>query len=178
MFCPNCGEKIDNQNQKFCTSCGSEIPFISEILPLKAERSQIPSANIQQKTPVYQSKSVKTGRPGQNSIMCIVFAVTSIVLAVIGFNVGGFNFFRYFIPLDIFPYFSSGLVGWIIALILNIVGIVLGILSRIFGGKAEDLEPPNILEKFGSIISVFGIIINGISLVIMSISLSFFLGIF
>jgi uncharacterized membrane protein YvbJ len=47
---------------------------------------------------------------------------------------------------------------------LIIVGLVLGVLSRVNGSKAENFEPYNDTEKAGSIFAVFGIIINAIGL--------------
>ena len=30
MFCPHCGEKLKDSNQKFCQNCGSEISTAAE----------------------------------------------------------------------------------------------------------------------------------------------------
>lgn len=170
MFCQNCGEKLNSSNQKFCASCGSELPYTPPAAPqLRAEENQV-SSTIRS-TPVYESKPFKVGGPGPNSKMCFAFAIVSIALAIVGFIFGGSSFFRSFLSSMLYPYYPSGLggglIGIIIAIILNIAGLIFGIVSRVNSRKAGENEPTNTLEKFGSVVSVFGIIINAIPLIII-----------
>lgn len=168
MFCPNCGEKMEDQTQKFCTSCGSEMPFTSETPQLKKEVVQTSSTIQPQSIPIYKPKSVQIGGPGPDSKKCLIFAMGSIVLFVIGVSIGGFAFMRNIGSFYFFPMFNIGFLGLIVAVVFNILGLVFGILSRIFSGRAAS-EPINNVERFGSVIAVFGIIFNVIPIVIVPI---------
>ncbi|TES98300.1 MAG: zinc ribbon domain-containing protein [Promethearchaeota archaeon] len=170
MFCPNCGERYESQNQKFCTNCGSELSNIfdaPQTPQLRVEENQ--ASSTVRSIPVYESKSIKVGGPGPNSKMCFAFAIVSIALAIAGFIFGGNYFFRYFI-YSLLPYYPGGLglgiVGLIIAIALNIGGLIFAILSRVNSSKAGKNEPRNTLEQFGSVVAVFGIIMNIIPIVI------------
>lgn len=171
MFCPNCGEKLESQNQKFCVSCGSDLPYTPDAPQIKAEENQV-SSTIRS-VPVYESKPIKVGGSGPYSKKCFAFALVSIALAIVGFSFGGINLIRTFLPAYFFPYYPGGLgggiVGLIIAIVLNIGGLVFGILSRVNSSKAGKNEPVNTLEKLGSVVAVFGIIMNAIPLVIIPI---------
>ena len=180
MFCQNCGERLESQNQKFCKNCGSKLSNIFDAPQppqLRVEENQ-PASTVRS-IPVYESKSIKVGGPGPNSKMCFVFAIVSIALAIAGFLFGGNYFFRFFIYSFMFPIFSGGLglgiIGLIIAIVLNIGGLIFAILSRVNSSRAGKNEPINILEQFGSVVAVFGIIMNIIPIVITPL---FFLGIF
>ena len=171
MFCQNCGEKLESQNQKFCPNCGSELSNIfnaPQTPQLRVEENQ--ASSTVRSIPVYESKSIKEGGPGPNSKMCFAFAIVSIALAIAGFIFGGNYFFRFFLSSYLFPYYPGGLglgiVGLIIAIALNIGGLVFAILSRVNSSKAGKNEPINILEQFGSVVAVFGIIMNIIPIVI------------
>ena len=174
MFCQNCGEKLESQNQRFCTNCGSEHSNIfdaPQTPQLRAEENQ--ASSTVRSTPVYDPKPIKVGGPGPHSQRCFAFAIVSIALAIAGFIFGGSSFFRFLIPSMFYPYYpiglGGGLVEIIIAIILNIAGLIFGILSRVNSRNAGEIEPINTLEKFGSVVSVFGIIINAIPLVIIPI---------
>ena len=171
MFCQNCGEKYESQNQRFCTNCGSELSNIFDVPQtpqVRVEENQ--ASSTVRSIPVYESKSIKVGGPGPNSKMCFVFAIVSIALAIAGFIFGGNYFFRLFLSSYMFPYFPGGLglgiVGLIIAIVLNIGGLIFAILSRVNSSKAGKNEPTNTLEQFGSVVAVFGIIMNIIPIVI------------
>jgi len=54
MFCPNCGEKVESQNQKFCSGCGSELsntPDAAQASQLRAEENQ--ASPIVRSVPIY-----------------------------------------------------------------------------------------------------------------------------
>ena len=173
MFCQNCGQKLESQEQKFCVSCGSEISFTPDAPQLKAEENQV-SPTIRS-TPVYEPKTIKAGGPGLHSKRCFAFAMTSLALAVVGFAFGASSFIRILIPYSYYyyypSYYSFGLIGLIVGVILNITGLIFGILSRKNCKKARNFEPVNTLEKVGSVFAVFGIIINSIPIVVVSIVL-------
>ena len=172
MFCPNCGETLDTPNQRFCSSCGSELfntPDIPQAPQLRAVENQVSSTV--RSVSVYQSKPINIGGPGPYSKNCFAFAIISIALAITGFIFGGINLIRNLLPIYLFPYFPGGpgvgVVGLTIAIVLNIGGLIFGILSRVNSSKAGKLEPINTLEKIGSVFAVFGIILNVIPIVVV-----------
>jgi len=175
MFCQNCGEKLETPNQKFCAGCGSEIsstpaaPQAPQAPQLKVEKYKAPSADRQ--VPIYESKPIRTGGPGPHSIRCFVFSLVSLGLAGAGFVFGGNNFFRFLMPYPPYPGVSIGFFGLIIGVILNVAGLVFGILSRTNSSKAGIREPINGLEKVGSVFAVFGIVINSIPLAVAAVYL-------
>ena len=167
MFCPNCGEKLDSQNQKFCSSCGSVLLHTPDAPQLRAVENQVSSTV--RSVPVYPSKPINIGGPGPYSKNCFALAIISIALAITGFIFGGINLIRNLLPIYLFPYYPGGpgvgLVGLTIAIVLNIGGLIFGILSKVNSSKAGKNEPINTLEKVGSVFAVFGIIINSIFIV-------------
>jgi len=173
MFCPNCGEKLDSQNQKFCSSCGSVLLHTPDAPQLRAVENQVSSTV--RSVPVYQSKPINIGGPGPYSKNCFALAIISIALAITGFIFGGINLIRNLLPIYLFPYYPGGpgvgLVGVTIAIVLNIGGLIFGILSRTNSSKAGKFEPINTLEKVGSVFGVFGIVINSIFVVLIPIIL-------
>ena len=169
MICPNCGEKLESQNQKVCVSCGSVLSYTPPDAPqLRAEENQVSSPV--EPIPVYESKTIKVGGPGPHSKKCFAFAFLSIALAIVGYSFGSILFIRilfFFLPIYLFPSnFRITLEGLTIALILNITGLIFGILSWVHSNKAGEFEPINILEQFGSVVAVFGIIMNVLPIVV------------
>ena len=175
MFCKNCGEKLESPNQKFCASCGSEIsntpaaPQTPQAPQLKAERYQAPSAD--RSAPVYESKPIRVGGPGPHSKKCFAFSIVSLGLAGASFIFGGGNFFSFLMPYSPYPGISIVVFGLIIGVILNVTGLIFGILSRTNSSKAGRNEPINGLEKVGSVFAVFGIVTNSIPLAAAAVNL-------
>ena len=174
MFCPNCGERLESQNQKFCASCGSVLSYTPPDSPQpRVEENQVSSPV--RSVPVYESKTIKVGGPGPHSKKCFAFAFVSVALAIVGYSSGGIFFIRNFLPGYFLQYYFGGLGGGlgggpgglIIAVVLNITGLIFGILSRVNTIKAGVSEPINALEQFGSVVAVFGIIMNAIPIVIV-----------
>ncbi|MHA1479265.1 MAG: zinc-ribbon domain-containing protein [Promethearchaeota archaeon] len=173
MFCQNCGERIESQNQGFCSNCGSELSNIFEAPQapqIKVDENQ--ASSIVTPIPVSKLKSFEVGGPGPNSKMCFAFALISIALAIAGLIFGGSSIFRLLLGSYLFPIFpgglgsGSGIIGLIIAIVLNVGGLVFAILSRVNSGKAGKNEPKNTLEQIGSVVYIFGIIMNIVPLVI------------
>ena len=165
MFCQNCGEKLESQDQKFCARCGSAIsttPDAPQAPQLKVEENRVsPKAKS---VPVYASKTIRVGGPGPHSKKCFAFAIVSLALAGVGFAFGATTFMRFLMPYYYYysPYYSFGFIGLIVGVILNITGLIFGILSRTNCSKARKSEPVNTLEKVGSVFGVFGIVLNSI----------------
>ena len=170
MFCPNCGSKLTKPNQSFCSICGRKIEDTLEITQLRTEIPRQVSTNKSQSTlestylPISQQKSViKEGRPGPYSKKCFGFALASIGLAIAGLSVGSGS-----MMFSMISRFGNALNGFgfvpglIIAIVLNTIGLIFGIISRVNSSKARELEPVNTLEKIGSVFAIFGIITNAI----------------
>ncbi len=170
MFCPSCGTEITDPNQAFCSTCGSEIGAPLEKPQLRTESPKQVSTNKSQSSPVStylpvsQQKPVKKeGQPGPYSKKCLIFAVASIGLAIAGLAVGSGSMISSFMPMMGGIYFGF-LARIIIAIVLNIIGLIFGIISRVNSKRAGELEPVNTVEKIGSILAIFGIIINAIAI--------------
>ena len=181
MFCKNCGEKLESQNQKYCKNCGSEILEKSQTLQANSQTLQAKYGLDQERTtssaiPVtqYPTSVKKEGEPGSYSKKSFAFAMVSLALAGVGFAFGGSNVMRLIRPYPYYyPYYSPGVLGLIIAIILNITGLIFGILSRTNCAKARRFEPVNTLEKVGGVFGVFGIVLNSIPVVVALIILIF-----
>jgi hypothetical protein len=65
--------------------------------------------------------------------------------------------------------FNRMIVELIIITIIHVVGVVFGIVSRVNGQKARNLDPENAAEKVGSLFGLGGIIINAVALVLAPI---------
>jgi len=166
MFCPNCGEKLETPNQRYCASCGSEIQTTS---PPDVPQAPAPVLAPVSKVPVYDSKPVKAQGLGTHSKKCFSFSLVSIGFFVAGFVFGGTILLRFILPLYFFPFFGGGIIMWIIAIVLHIIGFIFGILSRVNSSKARNLEASHALEKVGSVFGVFGIVLNVLPMAILPI---------
>jgi len=175
MFCQNCGEKIESKEQKFCASCGSATSITPDAPQLKVEENQVPVPV--KSVPVYDSKTINVGGPGPHSKKTFAFAIVSLALGGVGFAFGGIYFFRMFSPFYYYFYTDAflGFIALIVAVILNVTGLIFGILSRTNCSKARTSEPVNTLEKVGSVFGIFGIVLNsipvGVILVMLIMSL-------
>ena len=173
MYCPNCGVKLESQNQKFCASCGSAIsnaPDAPQASQLKVEENRV-SPKVRS-VPVYESKTIREGGPGPHSKKCFAFSIVSLGLVAVAYFFGGSNLFRYLTPYYyLYPLYPFGVIGIIIPIIIHIAGLVFGILSRTNSSKAGKFEPINTLEKIGSVFGVFGIVINSIFIALIPVIL-------
>jgi hypothetical protein len=145
MFCPICGQPL-KENHEFCPSCGSDV-------------SQLPPSYVD--TSIPGQKSVMKGPAGPNSKICLILAIFS--MAIVG--VGEFTSLMFLTGTLLSPTYGLNTVTIIIlTAVIHIVGIVFGILSRVFSGKAGKMEPRNNIEKVGSVLAIIGIASNAMSL--------------
>lgn len=173
MFCPNCGEKLDNPNQKFCAHCGSEIQVTpsSEVFEgynaTQAPVVKTPSPPPVPATPVYDAKPVKPKGTGSYSRKSLAYALIWPIFFIIAFYLGFiFTILRSF---SYSPYLPRNPALWIAPIVLHIVSLIFSIASKVNSNKARIYEDRNGLQKAGSILSVFGIVLNVIFLVIVPI---------
>ena len=190
MFCPNCGAKGKEENQTYCQNCGTFLDEPKEKkvksyveAPVekvnKSNKVYYPSAVSSTSRPTYASTSSSTsyydddykkdydkGGSKPHSFKCLAFGLLSIVLPIIAMGVGSSvlmsSLFSYSYYYGSRPSTSPAIM--IIVIIMNVVGIIFGILGRVQNNKSYT-EPENGAVKIGAVISVFGIIINCIAIV-------------
>jgi hypothetical protein len=171
MFCPNCGEKLENPNQKFCANCGSEIQ--TTLAPEIYQAPQVPVVKTPAPppvpaVPVYDAKPIKSKGTGHYSRKSLVFALLWPGFFIPAFYVG--FLFMIFRSFTYSPYYMPrNPVLWMIPFALHIISFIFSIVSKVNSSKARKYEGENGLQKAGSIISVFGIVLNVIFLVIVPI---------
>ncbi|MFX0104559.1 MAG: zinc-ribbon domain-containing protein [Candidatus Hodarchaeota archaeon] len=168
MFCPNCGEKLTEADQRFCHNCGSEILTTSDAPQIRTEQYQRPSTTS---VPL-EAYAVKTqpkpqmGEVGKYSKMCLGFALVSIGIGIITLIAGGALIIYTLIPYFYLPTVSPTMIG---VILMHVAGLIFGILSKVNSGKASRMEPYNNVERAGSVLGIFGIVINAIAMVLVLI---------
>ncbi|NVM37850.1 MAG: zinc-ribbon domain-containing protein [Candidatus Lokiarchaeota archaeon] len=157
MFCPNCGIKIENPNQRFCKNCGSELTEFSEELRKISNPNPTPQdLGVQ----FIQQRRIKKSEP--HSKRTLAFGIVSLIIAGTAFQYGA-SFIRF--PFtDYLPRFVPTV--FIILSISHIVGLIFGIASKINNQQARELESMNTFIKVGNVLGIIGIIINTILMVI------------
>ncbi len=159
MYCPNCGEKLISPNQKFCQACGANL---IELIPNRKsiEKKSIIQSRVQplsrnnlefqyknQQMQIYEKRGSKT-----YAKICFALGFISFIISQIS------GFISYLIiPL---PYLV------ILCSIINITGLILGSLSRVYKTKSEEQEVVTGLRKAGSVFSSIGIVFNLIYLIL------------
>jgi len=158
MFCPNCGKRVEIPNQKFCLNCGSELPFVPEILQ-SPHSPQITQKDVS--VQVSERKPVQIRGP--HSKRTLGFGVASLVIAYTLYNIGA----GYIIE-PISNYYFPRLIPivFIVLSIFHSLGLIFGIASKINNQQAREMESMNTFIKVGNVLGIIGIIINTIFLVI------------
>ncbi|MGB5909642.1 MAG: zinc ribbon domain-containing protein [Promethearchaeia archaeon] len=169
MFCPHCGEKLKDPNQKFCQNCGSEISTTAGdsqlITETKSSPSIIKSPSIPKtvEVPASEKQILAPGTPGRFSKKCLAFAIVSICIAI-PFLIIGFNIFRYSGHLFVFTLneIARRFPALIALIVIHVVGSFFAGKSKTYGKMAKEFEPANTPEKVGSSLRIVGEIINDI----------------
>ena len=162
MYCKNCGEKLEIKNQRFCPYCGNKVQITYEASQMEAIGHRNDSMPIS--PPVYQNigqKSIMKGTSGPYSKKCLGFGIVSVVILTITFNIGSTAVLE-----PIISYIFSLRRIFIGITIAHVIGIMFGIASRIYYGKAEEMEPLSSILKAGKIIGLIGIILNAVLMLI------------
>lgn len=183
MFCPDCGTKLLDSNQKFCQNCGGKTILTKEVSPPISPYIQ--QSSLQSK-PVATKVLVKyEGKASSHSIKCLIYALVSIGIVAFGliFNFGARTYvifqssgFFFFIGggsgADIDKFIGILIIISIITILIHILGLMFGFLSRAHSRKAEGgSEPINAVEQVGSIFAIIGIIGNIIAIIIAIVTL-------
>lgn len=167
MSCPSCGAQLEISNQHFCQKCGSELPGFSKSSELEQKSSLSPE---NQKFYQLQQKSVRLSYSRHLSKRCLGFGIVSLILAVITFNMGS----SLIMEPSVF-YFLSRQNVFISISLAHLVGLMFGIVSRIFSKRAKMSEPSNTAMKAGSTLGSLGLILNIILMIVaLSLVLTFF----
>jgi hypothetical protein len=170
VYCPNCGVKLTNSNQKFCHNCGAELMDLFEVAERKKENIQVENSQpkeVIQPAPNYQSynqKQVKiSGSPGPYSKRSLGYSIVSLGLLLVGLNLGSaFRSMSYYLPQNI-------VVASLIAIvILNGIGLGFGIFGTTNSKKARYNESHNGLEVVGRIFGILGIVFNAIAFLLVA----------
>jgi hypothetical protein len=152
MSCPNCGAKLEHPTQRFCQDCGSKLPDFSDSSELAQKYSASQeSLDVRQ----LQQKSVKISSPRPLSKASLGLGIVSVIIAVTTFNLGT----SFFIEPYLFP-LSINQILLVFFGILNIIGTVFGIISKIFNIKAQKNEDVNVAMKAGNLLGIIGTIFN------------------
>ena len=161
MFCPKCGKIIEITGQKYCQQCGEELPTIQGV----------PEPTYHHIG--YQSSPKSKGKAGPYSKKCLAFAIGSLVVS----NIGSISISLYS-SAEAFSSFSSYNTpltltqALIISIVLSSIGLIMGVISRIFSKKADQFEPKNSILKAGIILGIIAIITSIIGLLTDPLMLS------
>lgn len=163
MFCPICGEKLKDPNQRFCKYCGSEIKITSE-----APKQQITPRDTE--IPVRPLKPVEIGRPGTYSKRCLSNAIISLVVIIPGLMLSFITVIVAAAP-EVFYKPQGKIIRWSMITVIHLCGLMFGMFSVVNCGKAGKSEPVNTVNTVGSVFGIIGSVLNAILMVLASIIL-------
>ncbi|NHJ19410.1 MAG: zinc ribbon domain-containing protein [Candidatus Lokiarchaeota archaeon] len=162
MFCPNCNAKLEMHNQQFCQDCGQKLTDASPDSELVKTYSASQETQIIHRT---QQRPLKQTGPRPLSKASLAFGIVSVIILATTFNLGTSIFIEpYFLPAPV-RHTLMFVFG-----ILNALGFVFGVVSKIFNIKARKSEIQSKAIKAGNILGLLGLILN-LLLMIISFSL-------
>jgi hypothetical protein len=185
MYCPSCGEKIKDPNQKFCQSCGASLK--SEAKTSKSHEDKVSKKSESIPSKEYTPSDAALKSSNTHSKRCFTLAIISFILSLLSIIIGlslyfyignsvreVYNpfellFFLYFYPIVVSyipqPIFvldealkMIAIVFGIIFILFCIASVVLGIVSLVIRKKAKNLESNNSFLKAGIVLAILGII--------------------
>ncbi len=187
MYCPNCGEKIKDPNQKFCQYCGAALKFDTETSISQADIISNKSATIP--STEYTPTDAKQKTSKKHSKRCFAGAMISFTLSLLTIIIGlpliffiGSSIHLEEDPLSIFYFYyfllyypfsgyyptpryvlDEGLrmiahVYGVLFILFGIASFILGIVARRTRRKAIYRESNNGLVKAGGVLAILGII--------------------
>lgn len=163
MYCPICGEKLKDPNQRFCKYCGSELKFTSE-----APKQQLTPRDTE--IPVRSLKPVEIGRPGIYSKRCLSNAIISLAVIIPGLMLSFITVIVATAP-EVFYKPQGKVIRWSMITVIHLCGLMFGIFSILNSGKAGQSEPANTVKTVGSVFGGIGSVLNAILMVLAFIIL-------
>jgi len=168
MFCPNCGSKIESDLQKFCQNCGYNLLEVHAVSQMSDKDYKTAPQVVKVPEPTYSTPQVRQFKPqvknipGPYSKKALGFGIPSVIIGLIALGVGyaGYTVARSYWMYGIPDH--TGLVFWPTLLVVHIIGLIFGIVSRKNSGFAANMEPINDVANTGSTFGTIGIIVNTI----------------
>jgi hypothetical protein len=175
LYCPQCGEKLETSDQKFCKHCGADL------------RIDIGTSD----SPV---SAIKENKIRKQSKRCFILGLSSFFIAIIFIIIG--IFLIILLRSSVYPHFTSTMVQeqyyfdqelkmytnlfGLIAILFSIAGFSLAIISKMKRKKMRDNGSKNILIDMGGVFAILGIVLNIIAIIMALIVmyLPFFVGIY
>jgi hypothetical protein len=169
MFCPNCHAKLEMPNQQFCQDCGQKLTDVSQ----NSELAKTDSAS-QETQFIHQAQQrlLKQTSPRPLSKASLAFGIVSVIILATTFNLGTSIFIE---PIIVLPASVRHTLMLVFG-ILNALGFVFGVISKIVNIKAKRSEIQNKAIKVGNILGLIGLILN-LLLMIISFSLVGIIGV-
>ncbi|MFW9770972.1 MAG: zinc-ribbon domain-containing protein [Candidatus Thorarchaeota archaeon] len=182
MYCPNCGEELRDENQRFCSRCGSKISSSKEIVELESEpkKETMPivqqSKQISSEILVSPQKTPVKGAVGPYSKKSLADGIISIGITVVALYC---SFIVFMVARTLTPYLP--LFSWnpvtrrtiilTILAVIYLVGLILANAARSNSKKARSYELENGIQKAGNVLGIIGTIINSIAIAVILITL-------
>jgi len=163
MKCPNCGQELEDPNQDVCQYCGAKVSQDVESVQSTVDKSVDKNTYKTEKKSTYTKYNKKKYYP---------FVLISIFLIM-----GAFIALGFYSYLDFLIGLSEGMenvIGppfYIVPIILNIIGLVFGVIAGLLRRKWEKKNQSG--ENYGTILILIIVLVNIIGIVVGGILLAF-----
>ena len=158
MFCPNCNTKLEMPDQRFCQDCGTKLSEFSGKSDL--EQTNFTSQETQTIRQA-QQRPLKQTSPRPLSKVSLGLGIVSVIILATTFNLGTSFFIEpYILPAQVRHTLM------IIMGIINAIGLIFGIISKIVNIQAKKSEIQNKAMRVGSILGIIGLILNLLLMII------------